>query len=408
MAGIARKPLVAVGPTELAAKMRGLLDAGARGSDLAEALLPVANDMDVDGAVASLGVDCVDARTALVIKTSGSTGNPKLVAISAAALKAAVDGSAEAIGSGRWVLALPVNYIAGVLVLLRSYSAGYRPLEYAGAHFDAGEFVDLVATAPSDAPLYTALVPVQVQRLVEYAGQHPSARDVLATFAAILVGGQRLDRNLRVTAAQLGMNIVTTYGASETAGGCCYNGVLFAGGKATVIDGRLALATESLALGYVRAARNASGEDNVGSIDDSAFVEHAGRRWFVTSDRGKVTGGVVTVTGRVDSIINRGGLKLDLAEVERWAAAELDPAAVVVEVPDATWGQGFAVVIPGPQTELVASADAQQISSQLSGKFGKHARPAAVLQGQIPRLLSGKPDRKKLAASAHEYDVTHD
>ncbi|MFP3607503.1 hypothetical protein SB753_37240, partial [Paraburkholderia sp. SIMBA_053] len=78
---------------------------------------------------------------AAVIATSGSSGIPKRVALSGEALRASAEATAARIGSGRWLLALPAGYVAGLQVMVRSIVAGTRPAVLDG-RFSPASFAD--------------------------------------------------------------------------------------------------------------------------------------------------------------------------------------------------------------------------------------------------------------------------
>ena len=76
--------------------------------------------------------DDVADGIAAVIATSGSSGIPKRVALSAEALRASAEATAARIGSGRWLLALPAGYVAWLQVVVRSILAGTEPAQLDG------------------------------------------------------------------------------------------------------------------------------------------------------------------------------------------------------------------------------------------------------------------------------------
>jgi O-succinylbenzoic acid--CoA ligase len=196
--------------------------------------------------------ETVAQNVALVIETSGSTGAPKRVALSADALLASAAASAGALGGqGQWLLALPAHYVAGAQVLVRSLTAETDPVYYGGGHFDAERFAETAGALSHDLR-YTSLVPVQLARLVEYA--ESGARAVAAAlrrFDGILVGGQALSPELRERAEQLGARIVSTYGSSETAGGCVYDGEPIGTTVVREAAGLLEISGPVLAEGYL-------------------------------------------------------------------------------------------------------------------------------------------------------------
>src|SRR5660398_149180 len=147
--------------------------------------------------------------------TSGSTGRPSEVLVSSAALRASARATAAHLGAeGHWLLALPTDRVAGAMVVVRSRLAETALTGVGPGRFTAEAFTAAAARLPSAGPRFTSLVPTQLSRVLE----SPQGADVLASFAAVLVGGAALG-------FEVPANIVRTYGLTETAGGCVYNGV---------------------------------------------------------------------------------------------------------------------------------------------------------------------------------------
>ena len=320
----------------------------------------------------------VPQRIALVVETSGSSGRPKRVALTADAVLASAAASETALGgAGQWLLALPAHYIAGINVLARSITAQVDPVAAPAGHFDARAFVAAATELTGDLR-FTSLVPVQLARVVELAETDADARTPLRRLDRILVGGQSTPASLLERAAALGLRVTRTYGSSETCGGCVYDGEPIGQAIMREVDGEIRLAGPMLAEEY---------------LDDpdrtaSAFVHDDGMRWYRTGDTGFVESGVLAVTGRRDRVIISGGIKLSLDEVERALRnAPGHETAVTVPVTDETWGEGFVVVT---DSELSLPASALQ-------DLGAAARPRDVIVvAAVPQLASGKPDRAAL------------
>ena len=370
--------LVALGTSEPSVVLRGL-EAALAGGD---ALLPVAEGAPTLPTPAPAHVE---QRVALVVETSGSTGTGKRVALSSEALLAGAASADGALGGpGGWVLALPTHYIAGLNVLTRSIAAGTTPVVVAPGHFGAAAFADAadrLDTGPAAPRRYTSLVPVQLARILD----DPRATDALGTFDAVLVGGQATPRPLRERATAAGIRIVTTYGASETSGGCVYDGSPFGTVRTEVVDGELLLAGPMLAEGYL-------GDDERTS---RAFPVRDGVRWYRTGDAATVSDGRVTVLGRLDDVVISGGEKVPLGAVER-LVRELpgQDTAVVTRRSSGEWGEVPVVVTEHP-------IDAERVRAHVGAALGRAARPAeVVLVDRIPMLPSGKPDRRAVRSSA--------
>ena len=371
------RPLVTLGASDPVGVLRGLEAALAGGP----ALLPVAADAPPLPTPAPADVP---QRVALVVETSGSTGTGKRVALSSDALLAGAAAADAALGGpGGWVLALPTHYIAGLNVLTRSIAAGTTPAVVAPGHFDAAAFADAadrVDTGPAAPRRYTSLVPVQLARVLDDA----RATEALASFDAVLVGGQATPAPLSDRARAAGVRVVTTYGASETSGGCVYDGVPFGTVRTAVVDGELWLHGPMLAEGYL-------GDD---ARTAATFVERDSLRWYRTGDAATVDDRV-QVLGRLDDVVISGGEKVPLGLVER-LVRELpgQDAAVVTRRASGEWGEVPVVVTARP-------LDLDRVREHVGAALGRAARPAAVvLVDALPMLASGKPDRRAIQALA--------
>lgn len=326
----------------------------------------------------------VPEGTAAVIRTSGSSGRPKAVLLSAAALTASARATEAALGGpGGWVLALPGHYVAGLQVVVRALLAGGEPVPVEAGPFTASGFAAAVAALPAGRA-YSALVPTQVHRVVEAAeAGDPAVRSAVARLDAVLAGGGRLAPDLAGRAEAVGLRVRRTYGASETAGGCVYDGAPLPGMEVRVEDGELLLAGPVLADGYLDdPARTAA-----------AFVERDGRRWYRTGDAGTWDGSRVVVEGRLDDVIISGGEKVSLGLVEQ--AVQSLPGlahAVVVRAPDPEWGEV-------PVLVATAEVDLAVVRAAVAERLGRAAAPRRLLVlPELPVLSSGKPDRRALTA----------
>ncbi|MDR6140567.1 O-succinylbenzoic acid--CoA ligase [Microbacterium foliorum] len=339
--------------------------------------------------------------TAVVIATSGSSGVPKRVALSGEALRASVEATAARVGGGRWLLALPAGYVAGLQVLVRSLIAGTHPVAL-GGRFSPESFADatLSMLRPSGGSaaipeLYTSLVPAQLSTLLDAADDRP-VRAALQAYRAILVGGQSLPEPLRERAADLGVRLVRTYGSTETCGGCVYDGVPLDTVAVRTVDGELRIAGPMLADGYLG--------DGELTAKNFSRDEH-GIRWYHTGDLGLFDDGVVRVHGRADNVIVSGGINISLDRVERLVRSVPGlTGAVVVGVPDERWGE--ASVIVAPRGEVLRRSEAEQLSHArdlVAEELGKHARPVRLIMvDELAVLASGKPDRESIRRAVLE------
>ncbi|WOP19047.1 AMP-binding protein [Raineyella sp. LH-20] len=355
---------------------------------------------------------------ALIVSTSGSTGTPKGVMLSAAAIRAGAAATDDRIGGpGDWSLALGAHYVAGAMVVCRALLAG-TALHLAPPHLDAPRIADLTAAAGPDVRHYLSVVPTQLARLLD----DDAALAALARFDAILLGGAAVAPELLADLRARGLRIVTTYGMSETSGGCVYDGRPLAGVEvrvetAAVADpdhaapdradpnrpdpdhaapdhadpdrasaGRLTITGPMVFSGYL------------GRPDLTAEVLRigpSGRRTLLTGDRGEIApDGSVRVLGRLDDVVISGGLNVDLAAVQTAARRALGTTDLVaLGVTDEIWGTRV-VVVTTVRTSL------PDLRTVLAPVLAHHALPRGLARLDVlPTTSSGKIDRRALIAA---------
>lgn len=333
------------------------------------------------------------AGLAVVVGTSGTTGTPKRAMLTASAILASTHATHDRLGSpGQWLVALPAHHIAGLHVVMRSLAAGTVPefLDSPDAGFTAAAFVNATHRLDPGARRYTSLVPTQLLRLLD----DPHAHDALRAYDAILIGGAALPPSARRRAAAAGVAIIATYGMSETAGGCVYDGLPLGDTIITcAADGRISLAGPTLAHGYLGRP----------DLTAAAFETTPAGLWtFRTDDVGHLDDhGVLRVDGRVDDLITTGGLKVAPGQIADALVDHLPQVAqcVVVGVPDPTWGEAVSAVVVlshAAGTRELTVADAR---AAIRGIVPDYALPRRlVIVAQIPQRSPGKPDRGTIAA----------
>ena len=323
----------------------------------------------------------VEPDAAAVVVTSGSTGRPKGVVLSRSAIAASATATHRRLGGpGDWVLALPPQHVAGLMVLARCAVAGTT------AHRVDSHLVGLSrAAAGMRGRRYLSLVPTQLVR----ACRDKELSATLAGFDAVLVGGAAVDPELLAGAARRRIKVVTSYGMSETCGGCVYDGVPLDGVTVDLEPGtqRILLGGPTLFSGY----RLQPGL--------SAAARRAGR--FLTSDRGVWDEDRLTVLGRLDDVVISGGINVDLAAVERAAGSwpGLDGAEIaVLAVPDPEWGAQVVAVTDG-------SGALADLRRYLGSQLPAAAAPRRLVEvAVLPRTPSGKIDRQRLIADLAALD----
>lgn len=326
----------------------------------------------------------IDDDIALVVPTSGTTGTPKGAMLSAAALIAGASATHDRLGGpGNWLLALPARHIAGIQVLVRSLQAGTVPAEIdISAGFDPSG-LPAAAAGMGSGRRYTSLVAAQLAKTLE----NPAATEALAAFDAVLLGGGPAPPPVLAAAARAGIAVVRTYGSSETAGGCVYDGTALDGVRVRIDDpapggqGRIVVGGATLARGY----RNPVAPD--------PFAEPG---WFRTEDIGTLDGsGCLRVLGRLDDAISTGGLTVLPAQVE--AVLSEHPAVAecaVFGVDDDRLGQRVvaAVVAHGQDAPAL-----DELVEWVSRSLDRTAAPREVhVVAELPRRGIGKVDRRAL------------
>ena len=314
--------------------------------------------------------ETVNENIAAIVESSGSTGTPKRISISTNALLHAARAGQERLGpQGQWLLALPINFIAGQQVLVRSLLADAQPVIMNTAMpFTADAFLRSTLLM-SHENKYTSLVPFQLAKLVAQAQSDEVLLAALRSFRAIVVGGQSTPSELRAKAIDLGLKVIISYGMTETAGGCVFDGI--------PLDGvRLKIAPDSRLL--------ISGKTLAENQDD----------WIFTNDLAELSAdGKLNIIGRADRVIISGGLKLSLERVE-YLGSELAGVEEIaaVSLPDQSFGERVGIAYIGsPEV-------ADDIANQLAHLLGPAGKPIRVIRvDKLPKLLTGKTDNKLVA-----------
>ena len=343
--------------------------------------------------------------TGVLVSTSGSTGTPKTVMLSRDALIAAAQASIDRLGGpGSWVDPLPGWYVAGLMTRVRAAVAG-RPC------VEVSPYLEDLPTAQGTA--YVSLVPAQLHRALSVS---EICRN-LTSYSAVLIGGAALDEALRTRAERAGLPIVTTYGMSETCGGVVYDGIPLDGVEIHLLD-RLGMLSQTVECRDMSAftgekrtdgdtrepattvqPSTGEGEGRIRIVSPTVFdgylgdPEHTARvrdgHCFLTHDRGRVVDGQLRVLGRVDDVVQSGGVNVDLSKIQHLLDREFPHQVACFAQPDPVWGSTVIVASTGPGLD--------EIWAGLRPHLGSAARPRGILMvGALPRTSSGKIDREQV------------
>ncbi|CAN2223516.1 CaiC Acyl-CoA synthetases (AMP-forming)/AMP-acid ligases II [Candidatus Nanopelagicaceae bacterium] len=310
----------------------------------------------------------VPSRISVVVSTTGSSGTSKEVGLSASALLSSARASNKALGAefgNSWSLLLPLTHIAGINVLVRALELGTEPIDLRNHQ---GEY------PRAD---FTAIVPTQLFKALN-GDQQLLAH--LVNAKAVLVGGAALTTDLHLQAEKAGINIVVTYGMTETSGGCVYNGLPLEGIEISITpEKRIAIKGPVLAHTYLGAE----------ALWDTQYKDG----WFHSSDIGRIENEKLIVEGRSDDVIISGGENISLSAIESSLHAHFPHKNFAAfSVKDSKWGDALHVAIAGDgfPTE-------EEIAQYLGEQFGDFSKPKGFLHlPELPLIGIGKVDRKKL------------
>ncbi|MBT9557831.1 MAG: AMP-binding protein [Myxococcales bacterium] len=306
---------------------------------------------------------------AFAILTSGTTGEPRLIALGATQMTLSAFASTIRLGhlpTDRWLLTLPLHHVGGLMVLVRSALIGTTVRIETGG-------TDAVATQlhSGDVSL-VSLVPAQLQRLLA-DGASPFAPAV----RAVLVGGAPMPPVVLDQARALGVPLALSWGMTETSSQV-----------ATQHPSDLAPSLAAPPLAFARIAADTEGRLHVYGPQARGHVE--------TRDLGSVADDGVRVTGRLDDTFISGGVNVDPTEVE--AALRRHPAiadVMVVGIADDAFGErAGALYVTDTTADLEPS-----LAAWARAHLPPAARPVVWLAvPTLPLTPLGKPARSTAAA----------
>jgi o-succinylbenzoate---CoA ligase len=344
---------------------------------LSELMARLAKALVADGPAISLSPvsgESVPARISLAVNTTGSSGKIKEVGLSASSLLASAKSSNKFIGAkigDRWSLLLPLNHIAGINVLIRSLELGTIPLDFRN-------FSTNPESKYSSAD-FSAIVPTQLFRALN---GNAELLEHLRGCRAVLVGGARLSSEMRNQAVENGIKVIETYGSTETAGGCIYDGQPLEGVEVEINkENLLRIKGAVLAHSYLNSTEPLVDKDG----------------WYTTSDLAYFDGEKVAIDGRNDDVLISGGENISLSAVESIISGKFPSLEIAAfTIADAQWGQILCCAIVN--TNLSAQADIEsEIQEALTlaiGEIGKVKR--FLYLEELPLIGIGKVNRAEL------------
>ena len=321
-------------------------------------------------------------ETGLIVCTSGTTGNPKAVEISSKALLNAANKTNQMFNdSADWILAINPAFIGGLMVLARAIISNQNWIYGLDESdkFNPDLFIaKAMEVLSKNKKVRTSLVNAQLSTLVSQGHT-----ETLKKFDALLIGGGQISNSLYEQLKNDGVNLIRTYGMTETCGGIVWDG--FALNNVLIrIDhpasdgvGQIAIKSDSNATCY-------HGKSNeINKLNQSTFSND----WVLTKDLGSLKNGELKVIGRNDDIVISGGNNVSLHAIENVIKDQLGiEDAVVFSIPDEKWGAIVAAVIVG-------NCEISVIQKSIEKELDKAAVPRLIKNVQeIPLLPNGKVD----------------
>ena len=267
-------------------------------------------------AIGEFLLDWFDNKEYIEMRTSGTTGLPKVVKLEKQAMIQSALATGDFFGlepHNKALLCLPVQFIAGKMMLVRSLILG----------------LDLDIVTPSTHPLalndthydFVAMVPLQVQNSIE----------ALRNVKKLIIGGAKMDANLEAKLLPLKTEIYETYGMTETI---------------THIAAKKLGENVFTVLPNVKIAQDDRGclVITVPSISDEPIV---------TNDLVEVVReNQFIFLGRIDNVINSGGVKLIPEQIEAKLIEKMDSRFFVTGLPDPVLGEKLVLVVEGEKKDF--------------------------------------------------------
>ena len=317
----------------------------------------------------------VDDGDALVVATSGTSGQPKGVVLTHEAVAASARATSDRLGvePGRhsWLACLPLAHIGGLSVITRAVVTDTPLIVLPGFEADVVQEVGRSGRAT-----HVSLVGTALRRI------DPSV------FTCVLLGGSKAPDDLPP-------NVVTTYGMTESGSGVVYDGRPLEGVEVAVAlpdggfagpggdEGEILLRAPML----FRCYRDGS-DGRVGGPDGDST-------WYATGDAGRLdVDGALSVSGRIDDVITTGAEKVWPDMVERVLVSHPDVAEVAVwKRSDPEWGERVvAWVVPGD--EVPSLKELRRIVAETIAPWA--APKELVIVDDLPRTAAGKVRRREL------------
>ncbi|MFT5618363.1 MAG: O-succinylbenzoic acid--CoA ligase [Arenicella sp.] len=320
--------------------------------------------------------DWLNGQTDFVLHTSGSTGKPKPIEITRKQMEASAKSTIQALGlieNDNFLVCINTDFIGGKMMLVRGLELG----------------ANLVVIEPSGNPLqfiepnsqfdFMAVVPLQLENILS---QSPEKKAVLNQMKAIIVGGAPVGKKLEQKIQLLKSPVFSTYGMTETISHIALKR-LNGNEKSDCFQSLPNVEISQDERGCLAIQSEITKNEVIITNDLVELISPTEFRWL----------------GRVDNIINSGGIKIQLEELESeieqiLLGLEINCQFAICPIPDEKLGQKIVLFL-----ELKSLSDEifSELTSTMGNQLGKYRNPKETrFQTTFPLTASGKIDRKKL------------
>lgn len=318
-----------------------------------------------------------DGSDTIEVHTSGSTGLPKALRVEKRRMLASARATCDFLGlepGDSALLCMSVDYIAGKMMVVRALERQLRLLSVEPSSHPLAEIADLVDEMGENVD-FAAMVPMQVYCSL----QVPREREILGLIRHIIIGGGPLDSSLEEELRGFDNAVWHSYGMTETLSHIALRRV--SGSKASPWFTPMPGVTLST------------------TADDCLVIDapHLCPERLVTRDVVEMhqDGQRFKVLGRIDNVINSGGVKIHIEQVEHTMKTHIAQPFFITKCPDAKFGEIVVMLLQGTDDDIHAAQAACEAF------LPKYARPKHIFSVQaLPMTPTGKPNRALAATIA--------
>ncbi len=331
------------------------------------------------------------------VHTSGSTGEPKPMRVEKLRMEASARKTLRFLGlkeGDSALLCLPLDFIAGKMMVVRSIVGGLR----------------LIEVEPSGRPLrglkevpdFAAMVPMQVYNSL----QIPEERDILRRIPNLIIGGGAIDNALEAELSTFPNAVWSTYGMTETLSHIAMR-------RISVISQPSQCSQNSHDSRRPQPFYRPLPGVSVSLNDDHCLVIDAPDvcpNTLITNDIAELSpdGNGFRILGRRDNVICSGGIKIQIEEVERLLMPHIPVPFLITRRPDERLGEATVMLIEVPQSTPAAGNDGcsqEDLTSAIADicrrVLPKYHSPHIIIPVEkLPLTATGKPARKEAESVA--------